>query len=124
MLTAKYYPDIFYNTSSLLMGEKRIILHEAKEKCFNWRVDDQPSWTRREIKMPFANILKKLKKSCHFVIIHRRGYDNWKKDHYSHHWCLEIGFSETRGTNHHFLWILCEEEHLSHFIKKYNLKIL
>ena len=113
MENEKYQQHQFYNTNDLSLSEKRVILREAKEKCFKWWVDDLPGMARRKIEMSFKDILKKLDSSCHFVIIHRKGY--------SDPWFLEIGFT-TMKEKTYYLWICCDEEHIPFFIKKYKLK--
>ncbi len=118
----EYENHIFYDVKHLSLKEKKKICVDAKKRCYDWRVDIldcNRSWRRQAVKMPFKEILKKLTNSCHFVIIHRRGY----KNDIFNKWYLEIGFCELSGNPEHFLWIFCEESEIDYFIKKYNLKI-
>jgi len=122
----EYFPDVFYDVSKLTLQDKISILQDAKDKCISWNVDIldcNKSWARQYIDMSWEDIVKKLDDSSHFVIIHRRGYVEWKKFPDRYRWCLEIGFS-TYHSPSYFLWIYINEDELYWFINKYKLVIL
>ena len=115
----EYYPDIFYDTSVLSKNQFKKLLIEAKELSFNWWVDDQPTWVRRTIEMPFKSVInifhKTTRKNLHLTFIHRRGYENWDQ-------FLEIGFSTISRKSINgdiFLWIDVNTEHKDYLLKKY-----
>jgi len=117
----EYLPDIFYDTNKISKNQFKKLMIEARTLSYNWWVDDQPSWTRRKIDMPFNKVLdifhETTRKNLHITVIHRRGYENM--DHY-----LEIGFC-TLGrksiTGDIFLWICVDLEYKEELLKKYNI---
>lgn len=120
-----YFRDIFYDTLHLSLAQKKELLKDAKKKSFEWSVDIldcTKSWARQSIKMSFSDILKKLTADSFFVVIHRKGYENWKNNPYfPHKWCMEIGFV-THETPSHFLFVYIKEDVKEFFLNKYNLK--
>lgn len=119
----QYHRDIFYNVSDFSLEKKEQLCREAKEKCYEWWVDELVGIQRQRIRMGFEEMMKKLydKGFHHFVFIHRKGYEDWKDPKCSwsnHSWCLEIGF--VSGIN--YLWIYLKEEEIPYFVEKYNLK--
>lgn len=134
-MQGEYFQDIFYTNKENEFPPKlqEEILRDAKDRCFKWWVDHLPTWQRQRIDMPFEEVLKYLhiEKPVHFVIIHRRGWEDFRpKD--SKEWCLEIGFCTLARKNKLpttkidiqgdlYLWILLDESHLDYFIKEYNL---
>jgi len=119
----KYFKDIFYDVSKLSLEDKINLLNDAKEKWYEYKIDKldcSKSWARKSTKMTFKSMMKKLDNNCHFVFIHRRGYDNWKdKKFFKTTWCLEVGFSTSKSIAY-FIYI--KENKKDFFIKKYNLK--
>jgi len=118
----EYHHDIFYRTEHLSLPQKEEICREAKERSYEWWVDELIRTQRQKIEMEFDEILKKLYEDdyLHFVIIQRRGYENWKDPECffaNHSWCGEIGFV----ANSFYLWIYMKTEELDYFIEKYKL---
>jgi hypothetical protein len=74
-----YHQNIFYDCDHLSIEQKKELLIDAKDKCYEWWVDEKPSIQRIKIEMPFDEILTKLDDTCHFVFIHRKGYEDWKE---------------------------------------------
>jgi hypothetical protein len=108
--------DIFYKVSDLSLIEKSDIINCAKSKPTAWWVDKldcAESWARQRVDMSFNEIMQKFGNSCHFTIIHRRGYE--KKG--------EIGFSTMGLGVDYFLWIEISEDFLEDIIKKFELEI-
>ena len=124
-MSNKYFEDIFYNTQHLSLKEKEQICREAKERCYEWWTDRLVGVQREKIEMDFDEMVKKLydNEFHHFVIINRRGYEDWKDPecYWSrHNWCGEIGFV----SGIYYLWIYIKTEELDFFIEKYNLRKL
>ena len=43
--------DIFYNTKKLSIGQRKAVCDWAKERCFNWWIDEldcSKSWQRKK----------------------------------------------------------------------------
>jgi len=119
----EYHHDIFYKIEHLSLKQKEEICREAKERCYEWWTDHLVGTQRQKIEMEFDEMVKKLydNEFHHFVIIERRGYENWKDPEcfWSHHnWCGEIGFV----SGIYYLWIYMKTEELDYFIKKYKLE--
>lgn len=117
-----YHPDVFYKTEHLSLKQKEQICREAKERCYEWWTDELVGLQRQNIEMDFDEMVKKLYDDGfhHFVIIERRGYEDWKDPEClwsKHSWCGEIGFS----SRNYYLWIYMKTEELDFFIKKYEL---
>ena len=119
----EHHRDIFCNTDNRPLKQKIEILEWAKEHCFEWCVDIldcSKSWARKRIEMSWEDIMKKFDEKAYLVVIHRRGYENWKgKDPYR--WCLEVGFRESNPGPEHFLWIYCDEKYVEEIRKKFKL---
>ena len=129
-----HHQDIFYDTSKMGIRMKKTILKDGKSKATAWRVDIldcSKSWQRKQIDMSFEDIMKKLDKTSHYTIIHRRGYESWK-DHRIFpsdkmsisRWKLEMGFCTMGVGPDYFLWIDLDESFIPYFVKKYNLKTM
>jgi hypothetical protein len=102
--------DDFYNTRKLTVMQKKAICRWAKSVCYSWWVDIldcTKSFARQKIDMSFTEILKKLKRSGHFVIIHRRDIVRYTDEAEY----IEIGFSTMRSPDY-FLWILLNTKYL------------
>jgi IS4 transposase len=116
-----YHYDTFYHTKQLSIKRKKELLNEAKEKCFRWSVDKNELWVRVPVEMSWEDILAKLDKSCHFVFIHRKGYE--EDQHGGDRWLLEIGFSTMAGVPDYYLWVDLDEKEIPYFVEKYQLTI-
>ena len=75
-----YHYDIFYDTFKLSLEKKKEILLEAKRLSFDYQIDKldcNVSLARQEApEITWEDMIEKLSNSCHFVIIHRRGYES------------------------------------------------
>ena len=110
---------IFYNVKDLPLERKREILNRARELSYEVRVDKldcSVSWGRRQIDMPYDDVMEKLDDECHFVVIHRRGYTRDGDREYG-----EIGFCTMRGVDY-YLWINLTVSDLNTLINEFNLK--
>ncbi len=121
-----YTQDVFYDVSKMKIDTKRKVLIDAKDKSYDWWVDKLDcsiSFSRQQIEMSFEEIMEKLSDSCHFVIIHRKGYTPQNQDDKDDiwRWKLEIGFSTMTGVSY-YLFIYVDQEYLEYFIKTYKLK--
>lgn len=119
-----YERDVFYGVQTLSLNDKIDIINYSKDKSYEWWVDKldcSESWARQRIDMSFEEVMLKFSNSCHFTIIHRKGYKNdsdlWR-------WKVEVGFSTMGGGVDYFLWIHMEETELSKLIEKFKLKEL
>lgn len=118
----QYIQDVFYNTDHLTIDDKIQLCRDGYGKCYEWwidKLDCSISWGRQKIEMSLDDILKKLDNSCHFVVIHRKGYEE-NKDIDIWKWNLEIGFCTMENISH-YLWIKIEETEIPYFINKYKL---
>jgi len=123
-----HHKDTFYDVREMSLEDKINICKEVKELAYEWWVDKldcSESWARQKIDMSFEDILDKLTDGSHFVVIHRRGYDDWKnnREWFSGNWCLEVGFTTMKDPSH-YLWLHAEEKHIGPITEKYNLKPL
>jgi len=110
-----HLPHIFYNVSSLSVKDKIDILNNAITICRDWHVDildTSKSFARQKIDMTQKDILTKFSDKCHFVVIHRRGFE---PEYFG-----EIGFS-TFSSPSYFLWIYLNEDIFSDLVKRFNL---
>jgi hypothetical protein len=124
-MSGEYFPDIFYRVDHLSLEEKEEICRKAKEMCYEWWTDELVGFRRQRVEMEFDEMVQKLYDDNfhHYVIIERRGYEDWKDPECfwsNHNWCGEIGF--TSGI--YYLWIYIKTEELAYFIEKYKLKPL
>lgn len=125
----EYQHDIFYDAYQRPLKEKVEICNWAKERCFNWRVDEldcSKSWARKQVDMSYEDIMNKLDDDAHFVVIHRKGFENMKNKprEYMGEWCLEVGFRTGGSAIDYFLWIYCKEELVHEIIKQFKLEKL
>ena len=72
-------------------------------------------------KMNWEDIMAKLDKSCHFVFIHRKGYDEHGSEVGSE-WFLETGFCTMAKHPEYFLWVNCDQKEIPYFVEKYNFQ--
>lgn len=123
----KYHQNIFYD-ARFSLDKKKEICDWAKERCKIWRVDKldiAESWARQEIEMSYEDIMKLLNDKCHFTIIHRRGYEEWKEEpNFETNWCLEVGFSTMGLSPEYFLWVYCDEKYVDDIVREFKLEIL
>lgn len=117
-----YLRDIFYKTSNLTVDEKIQLCKDGIEKSYKWWVDvlKPGKMAREKIDMSLNDILSKLDETCHFVIIHRRGYTSWNEPDSIFKWHLEIGFSTMYGVTN-YLFIEVNESEIPYFVDKYRL---
>lgn len=110
-----YQQDIFYKTQNLGLSEKKELLKYANELSYDTSVQQiQPkSFQRKRIDKTFEWFLTILKNSDHFVVIHRKGYND---PYYG-----EIGV-RTMDMNDYFLYINVTEEDLQKIVNKFNLE--
>jgi hypothetical protein len=114
-----YKPDTFYKTEHLNIDEKKELLSWSKDKSFKWWVDKldvSESWARQKIDMSYNEVITKLDDSCHFVVIHRKGYNE--------HYYLEVAFCTLAKKPEYYLWINCEEKYVKEIVQKFKLNIL
>lgn len=120
-----YQPNVHYDIHDLTMEQRVLLLREAKEDAFEWRVDVldcSVSSARQQVTMPFEEIMAKFDRACHFVVIHRRGYADRKTERDSMwHWHLEVGFCTMGLGNSYYLWLLLPEALVEKYTIKYNL---
>ena len=115
-----FYQDTFYHTKRLSLKKKKELLEDAKSRCQQWMVDACECWQRVPIKMSWEDIIAKLDKSCHFVFIHRKGYDEHDPEMGSE-WFLETGFCTMAKHPEYFLWVNCDQKEIPYFVEKYKL---
>jgi len=123
---SRHHHDIFYNSYKFPLKKKKEICDWAKERCFHWHVDELSGMQRKQIEMSYEDIMNKLDDKSHFVVIHRRGFENMrgKPREYMGEWCLEVGFRTFSLGIEHFLWIYCKEELVEELINKFEIKPL
>ncbi len=125
----EHKPDIFYVTKTISKSQYKKLLKEAHDFCYNWWVDDKPTWSRRKIDMSLEEVLeifdKTPRKDLHMTFIHRLSCCKAEKEH------LEIGFctlirKDEQGNIHPngdiFLWIEVDMQHKDYLTKKYKLE--
>ena len=110
-----YKQDIFYNVDKISLETKISIINDAFAVNTEWWVDDLPGYQRRKIDMSFEDIMKKFNNGCHFVFIHRRGYNEYK-------WYGEVGFCTMFGKSY-YLFIHVTEDDLLKIVEKYKLEV-
>ena len=117
-----HHPDIFYKFDKKQFDE---ILKYAIENCFDFKIDILKSFKRETYDLSFDEYFELRKKAdfVHDVIIHRKGYDEWKNDEFfKNNWCIEIGSRISSNIGDLFIFIYLKEEKLQELIEKYNLK--
>lgn len=121
-----YEHDIFYETGSLSLDQKKNLLKEMRDRSIDWHVDIlncSISWARRKIEMKFEEILDKLLDDSHFVFIHRKGFKDAKGNPLPGEYLLEAGFSTMDyNPDTYYLWIYCDSKEIPYFVDKYDLK--
>ncbi len=115
----KYLTDIFYEVNLLTTKQKKEICQFAYDNNIDFWVDwkDAEHWVRQRIEMSFEEIMRKLNRKCHFVIIHRRGYR-------PHEFCGEVGFCTMITKVDYFLWLNITEDRLGKLVEMFDLKIM
>ena len=111
----EFLGHIFYTTEYLSFATKVEIINTAFTKNTKWWVDIldcNKSFSRKEIKMSFQEIMYKFNENCCFKVIHRRGYEI---PFYG-----EIIFS-TKNDPSYFLWIRLNEDDFFELIKLFQL---
>lgn len=120
---SQYVPNVFYDTDHLTLAQKLEMLRDAHADAFEWWVDEldvSKSSARRKVEMSFEDILAKLDQKCHFVFIHRKGYEERKDDDWGR-WYLEAGFCTMTGVSY-YLWTKVDEKLLEKYTTKYELE--
>jgi len=110
--------DIFYKINDLPLQEKKNLMTECKEICFNYwidKLDCNESFARQKANMTFDEVMEKCDKKTHFVFIDREYYPIDEKKHF------EVGF-RTMSTIDYFLFMWIEDDAIQNIIKKYNLE--
>ena len=99
------------------------IVEWGKEKAYMTRVDVldlNVSAARQSTNLSIEDFLR-IREASHFkhdVVIHRRGYEEWKeKEYFETNWCIEIGSC----SDHHYLFIYVNEEHLEEMVNQFQL---
>jgi hypothetical protein len=106
--------EIFYNIRHLTLSEKEMILNEAYTLRERWWVDILDcniSFARQKVEMSYNDIMLKFQEKSHFVVIHRKCFENYG----------EIGFCTLKSPEY-FLWINLAEEKLQYIVSKFDLK--
>ena len=100
----------YYKTDHLTFNEKIQALKDAKEKCFEWWVDELVGWQRNQIEISFEDILEKFKDDSNFIITLR---DNMIEGMYFEGCFRELNY---------FFWTKLIIKHEDYFVKNYKLK--
>lgn len=110
----EYQRDVFYNTRNLSFEQKKELLKFANKLSYDTSVQQIQSGTyqRKRIDKTFDWFLTIFENRDHFVVIHRKGYED---PYYG-----EIGV-RTMDMNDYFLYINITEENLNELVKKFNL---
>lgn len=119
-----YHSNVHYDTQGLTLGRKLEMLAEAKTDSYRWwadKLDCAVSSARQHLPdMPFEEIVAMLDEKAHFVVIHRRGYDENRADDFGR-WYLEVGFCTMGSGINHYLWVQLDEKHIEAYATKYGL---
>jgi hypothetical protein len=122
---SEYSQHLFYDRDRLSLKKKKEIINWAIERSYEWWVDKldcSESFSRQKIDMSLDEIISKLDKKCHFVIIHRRGFAPRSPDDKYRRWYLEVGFT-TMTPISYYLWIKCDESFVPKIIEEFDLKL-
>lgn len=119
---SQYHSNVYYDTRGLTLAQKEDMIRTAHADSYEWWVDvldmnDGPC--RKKIDMDLDGIISKLDQQCHFVFIHRKGYDD-RSDSVWGRWYLEVGFGTITGVSY-YLWVHVDEKLLEKYVTKYNL---
>jgi len=117
-----YLPDIFYSVDDLSFETKLEILKWAKEHSYDCHVDVLRSIARKRTDMDFDEGMQYFSDDSYFVVIHRRGYENWNNPDSFNKWRLEVGFRTMMATDY-FMFIYCDDKYVDEIVKKFNLKV-
>ena len=121
-----YLYDIFYQVENLDLESKKSILYEAYNKATSYHVDYldcDKSIARQRTDLDFNEVIEKFDESCHFVVIYRRGEDEYKETGHSifKWWCGEVGFTTMKLGVNYFLFIYLTKEDLFKIVDKFAL---
>lgn len=115
--------NLFYDTSSLTVKEKKALCKKAKSLCYQWWVDkiccaSRSCWARTRVDMSFSEIMDKLTSKCHFTVIVRQ--IDWT-DNTPY---LEVSFrTMTEDNCDYFLWINIKHDRYFELIQNLELKV-
>ena len=112
--------NLFYDTSSLTVKEKKALCKKAKSLCYQWWVDKlcYDSILRVRADMSFSKIMDKLTSKCHFTVVTRQ--IDWT-DNTPY---LEVSFrTMTEDNCDYFLWINIKYDKCSELIQNLELKV-
>ena len=114
---------VFYKTDDLNLDEKIAILRDCKEISYSWWVDKldcSVSFARQRYECNFEEILDKLKKDSHFVVINRGAWGDVRCEGTEH---FEIAFRSMEVPIDYFLFIQVESNKMPPILEKYNLQV-
>jgi hypothetical protein len=116
-----YLQDIFYSTNDLSFETKLEILEWAKEHSYDYHIDVlRGGVARKRTDMDFDEGIQYFSDDSHFVVIHRRGYDDWNNPNSFNKWKLEVGFRTMKAIDY-FMFIYCDEKYVDEIVEKFNL---
>lgn len=116
----EYQRDIFYDVKNLSFETKIEILKWSYGHSYNFHVDVLRGDTRKKTDMDFDEGMQYFTNDSHFVVIHRRGYENWNTPDNWDKWHLEVVFRTMKATDY-FMFIYCDENLVDECVKKFNL---
>ena len=115
---------VFYKTDGLSMDEKTAMLTDCMEISYAWwadKLDCSVSFARQKCECAFEEILGRLKKDSHVVVIDRRTWGDVRLEETEH---FEIGFRTMESPIDYFLFIEVESEKMLPLLEKYRLSPL
>jgi hypothetical protein len=117
---SKHYQHIFYKFNPEQFED---IIKWAKENSFDIKLTElkSDSWARQQADWDLDYFLSQRGKDLfqHDVIVHRRGFEDWKgSEYFKHNWCIEIG----SVVGNLYCSIYVREDKLGELINKFNLE--
>lgn len=119
----EFHRDIFYKVRHLSFETKIEILEWTYEHSYDFHVDVLKDIARKKTNLSFDEGMEYFKPDSHFVVIHRRGYDDWNTPESWNKWHLEVGFRSMCDIDY-FMFIYCDENLIDEAVKKFKLEIL
>lgn len=112
--------QVYYQTSSLSLDDKKSFLRECLDLSYDWWVDKldcSESFARQKVDCSFEAILDRLTKKSHFVVINRRRWGDFEnREHF------EVGFCSMESPIDYFLFIEIESAKMPQILAHYDLK--